>query len=271
MMNLLRSELFRLRKRSQSWMLILIGVLLVGFFYGAFLIAALTLSGSDQADVKDGLRLSSIQENGISVAVLFGSILLSIMAASLIGSEFSWNTIRPLLARATSRVALLTAKWLTLAIYIVVLTLIVVFVAPIVLSVVTSFIAGESPGGNADIYKGIFFSFGRILLTMLPGAALAFMLALVFRSIAAGIAVSIGVGFLEPAIFGLLGALSDVFHTIEKFGMSWGTSQLLQIGYPDSSTTTTEAWQGAAACVIYTTIFVAISYIVFRRRDVTSG
>jgi ABC-type transport system involved in multi-copper enzyme maturation permease subunit len=121
------------------------------------------------------------------------------------------------------------------------------------------------------VFRGIFFSFGRILLTMAPAASLAFMLALVTRSIAAGIAVSIGIGFLEPAIFGLLGALSDVFHTIEKFGMSWGSSQLLNIGYPDSSTTVTEAWQGAAVCTIYTVVFVTISYVVFRRRDVTSG
>jgi ABC-2 type transport system permease protein len=270
MLNLFRSELFRLRKRSQSWILIVTGILLVGFFYGAFLIAALTLSGSDQADVKDGLRLSNIQENGISIAVLFASILISIMGASLIGSEFSWNTIRPLLARATSRVSLLTAKWLTLLVYIVVLTLLVVIVAPVILSVVTSMIAGESTGASAEVFRGIFYSFGRILLTMAPAASLAFMLALVTRSIAAGIAVSIGIGFLEPAIFGLLGALSDVFHTIEKFGMSWGSSQLLSIGYSDS-TTTTEAWQGAAACTIYTVIFVAISYAVFRRRDVTSG
>jgi len=135
---------------------------------------------------------------------------------------------------------------------------------------VTSMIAGVDIGGSADVYQGIIFSFGRILLTMAPAVALAFMLSLVARSIAAGIAVSIGIGFLEPAIFGLLGALSDVFHTIEKFGMAWGASQLLSIGYSDS-TTTTEAWQGAAACVIYTVIFVTISYVVFRRRDVTSG
>src|SRR5690606_27569949 len=103
MLNLFRSELFRMRKRSQSWILIVTGIVLVGFFYGAFLIAALALSGSDQAEVKDGLRLANIQENGMSIAVLFASILLTIMGASLIGSEFSWNTIRPLLARATSR------------------------------------------------------------------------------------------------------------------------------------------------------------------------
>lgn len=271
MLHLLRSELFRLRKRSQSWILILIGVILVGLFYSAFLIAALALSGEDQRDVKEALRLPDVQQNGMSIAVLFGSILLSIMAAGLIGSEYSWNTIRPLLARATSRVSLLTAKWITLIVYTIVLTVLVVTVAPVVFSSVAAIIAGESPGGTTEIFRGVLYSTGRILIMMAPTAALAFMLALVTRSIAAGIAVSIGLEFLEPAIFGLLGALSDVFDTIQKFGLAWGSQKLLEIGFSDSSATTTEAWQGVAACLGYTVVFVIISYVVFRRRDVTSG
>lgn len=270
MVNLLRSELFRLRKRSQSWMLILIGVILTALFYGAFLIAYFALSGEDKLDVQDGLLLSNVQENGMSISLLFASILLSILAAGLIGSEYSWNTIRPLLARATSRSSLLTAKWIALFIYTVIITVILVGIAPVGLSAIASMISGESPGGSVEIFRGIIFAVGRILLTMLPTAALAFMLALVTRSIAAGIAVSIGIGFLEPAIFGLLGALSDVFETIQKFGLAWGGQQLMMKGY-DDGVTNAEAWQSAATMVVYTVIFVVISYIVFRRRDVTSG
>jgi ABC-2 type transport system permease protein len=270
MANLLRSELFRLRKRSQSWILLLIGFILVGLFYGAFVIAYYSLSGADRLDVQDGLRLENVEENGMQIALLFASILLSIMGASLIGSEYSWNTIRPLLARATSRNALLTAKWITLAIYTVLITVLIVTVTPFLFSALGSMITGESPSGDADIYRGLLFATGRILLVMLPTASLAFMLALVTRSIAAGIAVSIGLGFLEPAIFGLLGALSDTFDTIQKFGLAWGSTKLASIGY-DENVTATEAWQGAAAMVIYTVIFVVISYVVFRRRDVTSG
>ena len=270
MFNLLRSEMFRLRKRSQSWILILIGVILVALFYSAFLIAYFTLSGGDKLDVRDGLLLENVEENGMSIATLFGSILLSIMAAGLIGSEYSWNTIRPLLARATSRSSLLTAKWLALLIYTVVLTVLVMTIAPVALSAISSMITGESPGGSSEIYRGIVNSTGRILLTMLPTAALAFMLALVTRSIAAGIAVSIGIGFLEPAIFALLGQLSDTFNTIEKFGMAWGSVQLATIGF-DDNVTTDEAWRGAATLTVYTVVFIVISYIVFRRRDVTSG
>jgi ABC-2 type transport system permease protein len=270
MFNLLRSELFRLRKRSQSWILVLIGIILVALFYSAFVIAYFSLSGGDKLDVQDGLLLKNVDENGMSIAVLFGSILLSIMAAGLIGSEYSWNTIRPLLARATSRSSLLTAKWITLLIYTVILTVIVVTIAPVALSAISSMITGESPGGTAEIYRGILYTTARILMTMLPTAALAFMLALVTRSIAAGIAVSIGIGFLEPAIFALLGQLSDTFDTIAKFGMAWPSEQLMTIAF-DSDVTSGEAWRGAATLSVYTVVFVIISYIVFRRRDVTSG
>lgn len=270
MMHLLQSELFRLRKRSQSWILILVGVLLTAFFYGAFVIAYFALSGEDKADVQDGLLLENVQENGMSIAVLFASILISILGASLIGSEFSWNTIRPLLARATSRDALLSAKWITLFLYTVILTLIVVMIAPVLLSVIGLIITGESPEFTGSVLEGVLASGGRILLVMLPTASLAFMLALVTRSIAAGIAVSIGLGFLEPAIFGLLGALSDVFDDIAKFGLAWGSEQLMTYGF-DSDVSSGEAWQGAITMLVYTAIFVVVSYVVFRRRDVTSG
>jgi ABC-2 type transport system permease protein len=270
MSHLLRSELFRLRKRSQSWLMFVIGIALTALFYGAFVIAYFALSGQDKIDMQEGLRLSDVQENGMSISILWASILISIVGASLIGSEYSWNTIRPLLARATSRTALLSAKWLTLAIYTLVLTVVVIGIAPVVLSIAATLITGESPSWSASEAVGYLEALGRVLIVMIPSAALAFAVATLTRSLAAGIAISIGVGFLEPAIFGLLGALSDTFETISHYGLNWGASQLMTYGFEDG-VSGGDLGLAFATQIVWSAIFVAASYIVFNRRDVTSG
>ncbi|MBA3276272.1 MAG: hypothetical protein H0T72_10795, partial [Chloroflexia bacterium] len=54
MMHLLRSEIFRLRKRPQAWILALIMVLAVGAFYVALAIAASVIS--DPESTEDSLK-----------------------------------------------------------------------------------------------------------------------------------------------------------------------------------------------------------------------
>ncbi len=55
-----------------------------------------------------------------------------------------------------------------------------------------------------------------------------------------------------------------------KFGLAWGSQRLMMKGY-DDGVTNGEVWQAGITMVVYTVIFVVISYVVFRRRDVTSG
>src|SRR5680860_319514 len=115
MIHMLHSELFRLRKRPQTWIMALIMVLGVGVVYGGLTIAALVLSDPEEA--KESLLLPKVFETGMQFVTLAGYILTVVVASSLIGNEYGWNTIRPLVARARSRNALLGAKWITVLLY----------------------------------------------------------------------------------------------------------------------------------------------------------
>lgn len=268
MLQLLRSEIFRLRKRPQAWILALIMVLAVGTFYVALAIAAAVVS--DPADAKDSLELANIFDNGMQIASLVGFILGVVMAAGLIGNEYSWNTIRPLLARARSRSALVSAKWITVGLYAAGL-FVVGLIASIGFSVVTSALVGNSTGLSVDLLGEWVTDFGRILMSQLPYVALAFCLALITRSNAAGIAVGIGLAFLEPAVWGLLGLVTGAFDTVHKLGLEYPSTLLFNMNTDAGSATANEAWGAAATLAAWIVIFVGLTYYFFNKRDVTSG
>lgn len=268
MFNLFSSEIFRLRKRSQSWILFVISVALVALIYGGFVLAGLLTSGQESQDLKEQATFSNFGEFGISMGIgFFGSVMLIIIAAGMMGNEFSWNTLRPLVARAQSRVSLLTAKLLALLSYSI------VFVAALALAIAGMFLIGSQVVGEPSgfsmsvLWDGIEYAF-QLAYTNLPYLALAFMLATVFRSNAAGIAGALGVSFIEQPIFLLLGLASDFFHSVEKWGISWNVAEISGFNPSADSSGDVRAY---IILAVYTAIFVAISYIVFLRRDVTSG
>ncbi len=254
-----------MRRRPQSLIMILIAAVLVGLFYGGFTVGALVANAKNVNDFKRELPFDRLSNFGLQFGAFFGSIILVVMASGLIGNEFSWNTIRPLLARSRSRATLLTAKFLTLLIYVVIFCFVLAVLTG-VFSLIGSKIAGVDTAFSTNALVEAFWYTWRIVLVNLPTVALAFMLALVARSNAAGIGVALGVTFLEPILFAILGNLSDIFVKIEKGGLSYNTNKILMDGIHNSG-----QWVALAVMLAYTAIFVAISYVVFLRRDVTSG
>src|SRR5690606_5953724 len=116
----------------------------------------------------------------------------------------------------------------------------------------------------------------RWVVAMLPNSAIAFAAALLTRSNAAGIAIGIGVSFVEPLVFQLLSLLADVFGTVQEYGISWNVSQLVNIstqsdGGFQSPVDASQVWQSTAILAAYVVVLVAASYYVFNRRDITSG
>ena len=247
----------------------LVQVLAVGAFYVSLAIAASVIS--DPQSTEDSLKLPNIFENGMQIATLLGYILAVVLASGLIGNEYSWNTIRPLLARSRSRSALLSAKWLTVLIYSVAL-FVIGFVATIAFSAVTSSIVGGFESVDGGMIGDWLVSFGRTLISQLPYAALAFSLALITRSNAVGIAVGIGVGFLEPAIWGLLGIVTSAFDEVRKFGLEYPSTLLFNMnsGF-DDDVSSGEAWRAVVTLSVWVAVMVGATYYFFNKRDVTSG
>jgi ABC-type transport system involved in multi-copper enzyme maturation permease subunit len=264
MLNLLRSELFRLRKRPQSWMLLGIAFLLTAFVYGGFVVGARVSTGQERADLQEALTFPELPDFGLSFGLaFFGSVMLVIVAAGMMGNEYSWNTLRPLRARARSRASLLTAKLITVLIYSV---LFCVMLGVMIggLSIVSSAIAGIDAGFSIDAAREALEYTFKLVFANVPYMAFAFLLATVARSNAAGIAGALGLSFIEQPILQLLGLASDSLEKVEEFGLSYNLNAILGFGDGDGT-------RAAIILMIYTALFVAISYVVFLRRDVTSG
>src|SRR5690625_7363437 len=103
MFNMLSSELFRLRKRRQSWILLLIAIALVALIYGGFVLAGLLTSGQESHNLREQATFTIFNDFGVSMAVgFFGSVMLIIVAANMMGNFFSWTTCRLVLVPAPS-------------------------------------------------------------------------------------------------------------------------------------------------------------------------
>lgn len=272
MFYLLQSELFRLRKRPMSWVMPVILGGLIAAFYVIFYFAA---RHSPNPTRLDRITLPWVFNGGGTFVIQIGIILLTVLASSVIGSEYSWNTIRPLLARARSRDGMLTAKWITVALYTV---LLVVFgmVVSVVASYIMSRVAGLDTGASADLFRHVAIGTGRLIWAAAPYAALAFLIALWSRSNAAGISVGLAVFFVEPIAWLLLRQFNTVFDTIQKAGISWNATELINANMHSTAgdylpVSATRAWESAGVLGIYVVIAVVLTYVILNRRDVTSG
>src|SRR5687768_13696383 len=113
MIHVLDSELFRLRKRPQTWIMPLLASGFILLYYGIGYTQYRSGSAAEQVDIRQSVQqLSSVFENGMQIWRVVALIMIVVASSSLIGSEHGWNTLRPLVARASSRTNLLFAKWL---------------------------------------------------------------------------------------------------------------------------------------------------------------
>ena len=142
-------------------------------------------------------------------------LLLSILAASMLGTEYSWGTLRTVLVRGTGRWQYLAAK-LAMIVLFAAGVWIVVGAATVLSSLVASALAPDSPPGVAAWlatyqpgWADTLTVVGRAFVAIIPYLALAVFVTVVTTSQAAGMAVSLGYYFAE-AIGALL--LINVIH-----------------------------------------------------------
>jgi ABC-2 type transport system permease protein len=276
---LMRAEVFKLMRRAMPRVLLLILVVGVALLY-FFLIVAIRSSpeGTSQQDLdelRDSIRVENVRDSGLGLVQFMGTVVVIILGVGVISSEYSWGTIRLILPRAGSRAALLTAKIL----------LLLLFVAAVVVTgylgaLVSSFIAStiEDVGTNlgGDVIPQTLASLVRTGYVMLPYLALAFFVAVLTRSTAAGIAIGLSVFFVEGIVTNAIGALPDPFDDIPKLLLSENVSAVMSANAVEGSLNQPNPdlpgpWQGAGVLAAYVAVLVALSYQRFITRDVTTG
>jgi len=292
---LMAAEFFKLRKRMMTWVLALILVGLVVLLYSVLwnISGRVTFFGDREAngirytgqDLRRALFMQGAVPFSLAIASTFGTLLAVILAAGSIGSEYAWGTVRLMATASRGRLRLLAARVVVVSLLIAAGTLAAVAVA-LAYSAIITFTSGGTDFSfvTAGFVKEQLFSYGRTLFVMSPYVSFAFAAAIIGRSTLAGVGTGMGVAFLEPLISNLMrlggnpwksipnwlpNANTDVItlqnavpDPLPRFGISAGEAASRGLNSP-----------GVAALVIlaYVVVFLAVAFIVYRRRDITAS
>ncbi len=221
-------------------------------------------------------------------AVVSGSFLalfvipVLILAASALGMEYGWGTLRATLARGVGRWQLLSGKLIMLmasAVGLVIVVAVLTGISSILAGVVPpseegSFIASD---GSAwlDAVKGM----AKLVFVLAPYAALGVFLAVLTQSSAQGIALSLGYYVLELILAPILSGITDWLEKVvnvallgqnagEWLSASYQTEAQQALGQVVDQPDTLRAFFVVLA---YTVALVAAALWVFQRRDVAGA
>ena len=290
MPRLLGSEIFRLRRRWMPWIL-LFTIALASFAFYALVYVSVNAQleavrsgaipeprGGTQAlsETLQQLRPAKVPDFGLGIVIGLGSVMLIVLAASHVGAEFGWGTLRTLLAHGAGRGAFLAAKVLSLALFAAVFT-VVGTIAAIGASYLVSSVAGLGLTPGVDLAE-VTRRAARGLFTILPYMALASLIAVWSRSAGAGIAAGLVIFFAEGIVSGIVAALNRDLAKIVDYGLSRNVEAVQRAGVvregpggvsAAASAPLPDAGQAVLVLTVYTVAFIALAYWRLRSRDVT--
>lgn len=286
MTRLISAELFKLRKRRMTSVLlfVLVGVMIV--LYLLLLAVSKTTipaHGSEEIEtVQNLLGLPLALPFALSILSSLGTILAVILIASSVGTEYNWRTLRTMLICSESRLKLLGAK--LVAAGILILTGMVVGLAVgFLMSVITTAIGGyafDFGFMTSGYLWDQFLQFWRTFYVLMPYALLGFLLAVAGRSAMPGIALGIGIFFLESIVTTLMTLAGGWIAKIPDYLLAANVRAITALGNlpqgigmgmggGDLSSQTPEVWQATGTLAIYSLVFIALAFYLFRKRDVT--
>lgn len=271
---LIRVELAKLIRRPMTWVLALILVTLVVLVYGSLIatIAGPTVENIDQDELRDTIVLPDGLNFGATLLQQIGTILVIILAAGSIGSEFTWGTFRSMLYMGASRARLLLAKLISLEI----LALATVALG-IVLTILASLVSGLAVGDSGTGSDWLTASFaGNVLLaavvtfvSLAVWTLIAATITLISHSLATGLGVSLAVSLLGGQVALVIGQLGTIGNWISRIipNTAIGAIGALIGGDPPSYVFTDWLWI-TANLVGWVALFLVIAIATFRRMDV---
>jgi ABC-type transport system involved in multi-copper enzyme maturation permease subunit len=278
------TELFKLRKRTMSKVLIiiLVGIIaLVNLLLLAISKVDLPGGGPGMGNIQDFLGLSAAVPFALSLIASFGSVLAIILTASSLGNEYNWKTIRMALISSESRFKFLTAKLVSLAILVLIGMLIGV-IAGFIMGLITTGLGGYAYNfsfATGSYFWDQFVQFWRTFYVILPYALLGFLMAIVGRSAMPGISAGIGVFFLESIITTFMRLAGGWIAKVPDYLLSANLNAITALnnlpqGFRGGTGGgTLEVYPSVTHAFItlgiYALAFLALGYYLFKKRDVT--
>ena len=209
-------------------------------------------------------------------------IFVAILTSSSVATEYNWGTARGALIRGQSRARYLLTK-LAGTVIICTAFLLVTLMVGILFSLLATAIADKPmtldvPAGPSIPEIGLMIL--RAAISIVPYGLLAFMLAVVGRSTALGVAGCMGYMFAEQIVIAILRNLSGVWNDIPDFLIGTHVSSLIaanRFGNVDyisfaprerpEAGDLPDPWLAVLAITAWCAVLLAITFFVFLRRD----
>ncbi len=276
-MGSIAAQLLILRKRTSTWILMGVWVLLGIMF--SHLLPYLTYRGGADGPGQTSLSAllpESLAENLLAGFPFFGGVFALMLGVLAVGSDYGWDTLKTLLTQRAGRVRVLFAKLAALAVGLVPFVLVLFIIG----AAASYFIAGaEDAAVDWPAAGELVRAFAAGWFVLAVWAAFGVLLAVLSR----GTALAIGLGILytfviEGILSALAGEVSWLDSLVEYSLRANAYSLAVALGVPTEALADNgpggffgplvDGGQAILVLSAYMAGFLVVSTIVIRRRDV---
>lgn len=224
--------------------------------------------------MRESVVLPNVIPTMLGVAASLSRVMMVILGASLAGSEFAWGTVRHLIGRTRDRLAYVSGKLIILISIILILLIIGLVVGTLSGSGITPLVRDSISWDflNAGTFLRLPVALILGALSVLPYTLLAFMIALVTRSTAAGLAIGLVTLLVgEPILAQILASLSEPWNELAYY-LPYTSSQILKtwMGSLTGGTSPDHVVRAVIVLLGYTLAFAGLALTPFRKRELTA-
>ncbi|NOK64099.1 MAG: hypothetical protein GFH27_549413n11 [Chloroflexi bacterium AL-W] len=285
MLHLIHAEWLKLTKRPMTWILLSIWLLLLVAQFLQFLVISMIGQGIlHPAQIEETTKRLAFP--GIFGGIFghvngLGGIFAVILTAGMMGSEYSWGTLRTELSRHPARVRYIAAKLAT-----ILLMLLVAILITLVVGMIAGWLVGSAAGGagvpSIATLLQLPIAILRALYVLLPYVLLTFCMTIYGRSLLVGLAVglvylAVDVSFGAFATFAQLGGVWQAIYNltvqqnittfVDLNSRAFGLTPELLTGVV--MTDIPSMPQATIIIGFYCVSFVTTAIYFFRKRDIT--
>lgn len=256
MFSLLRADLFKLRKRAMGWAMLVILALFVPLL---MLTSAATQPSSTNYDFTGSLL------GGIAPLSTAGTLIVIILGAIIVGSEYGYDTWKNLLTRRPGRVPFIISKWLVMVVGTCIALVMMMLLGAIIGKVIQSTM--HTTGLPLQLSPaGVIVSLLMQILLPLIAGSIAILGAVLWRSSAAGIVLGIAWYLIDILLAGLI-PLASASYSIVVLDAQITSYQWQRVAMTTSMLGGPANILPGLVVLFYLVVPLAAAAVLFQKRD----